>query len=147
MMRATVKSIADAIADLVERTGGPVTLAEVADGIPGFSVDRGADAAWCWEAEDLLIWDGMTEEGCAALRHVVKTGRVAIQQSNALIYILQGRYLVTSNWVPIALVPSAKANYRTANMLVSAPEQTLKKIEDMAASMHLRGSRRIDHAI
>ena len=35
-MRATVKSIADAIIDLVERADRPVTLAQLASRIPDF---------------------------------------------------------------------------------------------------------------
>jgi hypothetical protein len=140
-----VRRIADAIADYVERTGGPVTLAEIADGIPGFSVDRGADSAWCWETEDVLIWDGMTKEGCAALRHVVMTRRVTIQQSSRLLYFFHGRYLSAPNWGPIALAPAAKANFRTPTILLSAPEKTLKQLEDAAAKRGLHGWQRTNH--
>ena len=140
-----VKRISDAIVGLVERTGGPVTLVEIADGIQGFSVDRGADAAWCWEIEDFLIWDGMTKEGWAALRHVVMTGRVTFQQSSRLLYFFHGRYLSAPNWVPTALAPAAKANFRTPTMLLSAPEKTLEQLEDAAATRGLHGWQRINH--
>jgi hypothetical protein len=139
-----VKRISDAIVDLVERTGGPVTLAEIAD-VPGFSVERGTDAAWCWETEEVLIWDGMTEDGCAALRHVVMAGRVTMQQSSRFLYFFHGRYLSAPNWVPIALAPAAKANFRTPTVLLSVPEKTLEHLEDAAATMGLHGRQRINH--
>jgi hypothetical protein len=144
-MPAPVKFIADAILDYVERAGRPVTLAEVAIQISGFS-DPNANTVWCWETWDFLIWDGMTKDGCAALRHIVKTGRVGMQQSKLPLYLFHGQCLSDPNWVPIALIPASKANFQTATILVSVPEETLTQMENLIAKMGRQGGRRINHA-
>ena len=87
-MRAhLVKLIARRIVDVVERAGAPVSLAYIEQTVPDFASRD--DTAWCWEGgdEDALLWDGMTAEGCAALREIVATGLVALSRGRALIYL------------------------------------------------------------
>ena len=73
--------IADAIVDLVERTDGPVTLAQINREIPGFGT--GEDPSWAYhinhEGGVGIIWDGMTKAGTEALRKVIRGRRVAVQ--------------------------------------------------------------------
>jgi hypothetical protein len=89
----TADDIANSIVHLVERTDGPVTLARIAHEVPGFAQDN----LPAWEyfvslaGREVLFWDGMTEEGCAALRAVMSGRRVAVQHVNLLPYILEDR--------------------------------------------------------
>jgi hypothetical protein len=107
----SAKRIAEAIVDFVERVGGPVTLAQIEREIRGFAERDDRPRAWSYVTEgddgeaDDLIWDGMTEEGCAALRKVLLERKVAIQMAPQLIYWLGGRYPVDPKWVPISLLP------------------------------------------
>jgi hypothetical protein len=57
-------AIANAIVDFVERTGGPVTLAQIEREVAGFKA--GNKPSWEYvtgeDQDENLIWDGMTEE-------------------------------------------------------------------------------------
>lgn len=107
--------IADAIADLVERNNGPVTLAQIEREIPGFA--KREPPAWehFLERDDgeTFIWDGMTEVGLTALRKVMSGRRVAVQYVSPLPYILEDCFIADEGWWPIVLLPARAANLDT----------------------------------
>jgi hypothetical protein len=117
-------AIANSIVELVERTDGPVTLARIKREIPGFA--KQAAPAWAYVVEhdegEMLIWDGMTEGGLAALRRVVGGREVAIQYVNHLPYLAEDCLLDDESWVPIVLLPKSAANLNTPNWLVRASQ-------------------------
>ena len=82
--------IADAIVELVEGTDGLVLLTQIDRDISGFAKET--PPSWSktinHEDRELLLWDGMTEAGAAALGHVIFGGRVAIQAVDARLYLL-----------------------------------------------------------
>jgi hypothetical protein len=111
--------IADAIVELVERTNGPVTLLELEREIPGFATKE----ARKWDytvGPKMLIWDGMTEAGCAALHQVMSARRVAIQFVNRQPYILEGCTITDETWRPIVLLPARAANLDSPTWLLRA---------------------------
>jgi hypothetical protein len=143
----TASNIADAIVEFVERIGGPVTLARIDREISGFAEHDDRAPAWCYECEggegegDTLMWDGMTEEGCAALRSVLAQRRVAIKPAPRLVYLLEGRFPLSQNWVPIALVPARMANLEMPGLLVRGPQAVLDQCMARAAAEQLDGLR------
>ncbi len=128
------KEIANAIVELVERAGGPVTLARIEREIPGFKVNDNATRSWEYvtgaDQDKNVIWDGMTEEGCAALRKVLLEHRVAMQPASRLVYFLEGASPVHQNWVPVSLIPARMAKLDAGGVLISGPQEVL----DMAMS-------------
>ena len=64
------RRIADAIVELVERTDGPVTLAQVEREVPGFA--KHDAPSWghvvTRPGREISFWYDMTEAGVAALR-------------------------------------------------------------------------------
>jgi hypothetical protein len=118
-MEKQASRIADAIVDLVERNNGPVTLAQIEREILGFAKET--PPAWSkminHNGRELLIWDGMTEAGAAALGKVIFGGRVAIQ-ADLRPYLLEGCLIKNENWWPIGLLPAGKANLRAPNNLL-----------------------------
>lgn len=128
--------IAKAIIELVERVGGPVTLAQIELEIPGFAEqdDRAHSWSYCQ-----LIWDGMSEEGCAALRSVLVGRRVAIQMTPLAVYFLQGRYPVSEDWTPISLVPARMANLMTPRLLIRGAQDVLDQMMARAAAEGVSG--------
>jgi len=107
--------IADAIVELVERTDGPVTLAQINREIPGFSTNE--DPSWDYHIKHEggvgIIWDGMTEAGTEALRKVIRGRRVTVQLVDAWLYILEGGGIRNERWRPIVLLPARAANLET----------------------------------
>jgi hypothetical protein len=101
--------IADAIVDLVERTDGPVTLAQVEREIPGFAKED--PPAWSQMLVDgLFLWDGMTEAGCAALAR-----QSQIPQNNPQRLLWHLKRLLHSKPCTV-LKRSVTANFRMPNM-------------------------------
>jgi hypothetical protein len=138
--------LADAIVELVERTDGPVTLARIDREIPGFAAKE--PPAWDYVIEDesrqALIWDGMTQAGCAALRKVMSGRRVAVQHLiNPLMYLLECSYPQSDNWTPVVLLPVRTANLDTPRWLMRYPEKVLNECMRMAAARGERGYRRL----
>jgi hypothetical protein len=109
------ETISNAIVELVERTDGPVTLAQIAREIPGFA--QPTAPAWQYAIEDaegdLLIWDGMTEAATTALRKVLRGRKVAVQLVDVRPYLLDGCVITAKNWLPIVLLPKKAANLDT----------------------------------
>ena|SRR2546427_9171487 len=141
-----VNRIVDSIVDFVERAGKPVTLAQIADQVPHFSTDS-SGMSWFWEIGDAVLWDGMTREGCRALRKVVGDRRVALAPASLLTYALHGAALpADERWVPIALAPAAMATFRTPVLLWLAPEDMMQEIEKRAAAERLHGFFRVGQA-
>jgi len=120
----TTNAIANSIVELVERTDGPVTLARINREIPGFA--KQTAPAWAYVVKhaegEMLIWDGMTEAGLAALRHVISGRKVAVQLVNHLPYLAADCLLSDESWVPIVLLPKNAANLNTPNWLVRASQ-------------------------
>jgi hypothetical protein len=112
--------IADAIVGLVERTDGPVTLAQIQREIAGFA----AETAPMWEyviehgAKEVVIWDGMTGAGLAALMKVMSGRRVAVQLVSEWPYLLEDLLLDQPHWQPVVLLPAKAANLDTARWLM-----------------------------
>jgi len=117
--------IADLIVDLVERTDGPVTLAQIDREVPGFA--KKEPPAWCHVVEhaggEMFIWEGMTEAGHMALRQVMGGRKVAIQFVNELPYILEDCFIENENWWPIVLLPARAANLNSPNWLIRASQE------------------------
>jgi hypothetical protein len=113
--------MADLIVELVERTDGPVTLARIHREIQGFAKEDPHVWQYYLERDDgeQIIWDGMTEAGLKALNKVMCGRRVAIQYlTSQLLYLIDGCYHRSENWVPIVLLPAKAANVDTPNWLV-----------------------------
>jgi hypothetical protein len=112
--------IADAIVDLVERTDGPVTLAQIEREIPDFATSGPPAWEYFLERDDgeTIIWDGMTEAGFMALRKVMSGRRVAVQYVNPLPYILEDCFIDDGRWWPVVLLPARAANLDTPRWLI-----------------------------
>jgi hypothetical protein len=108
-------SIAEAIVDLVERTDGPVTLAQVEREIPGFVANESPAKGYIIEHDDgeAVIWNRMTEAGLTALRKVIRGRRLAIQFVNVLPYFLEDCFIDDERWWPMVLLPARAANLET----------------------------------
>jgi hypothetical protein len=110
-----VARIADAIVDLVERTGGPVLLHELDQKVPGFK----ARGRWGYNyfitnnGKEIIYWQDMTEAGLEALRSVLSSRRVAVQYVSGLLYFVDGVQVDADAWEPIALLPVRAANIDT----------------------------------
>jgi hypothetical protein len=115
-----VDTISNAIVALVERTDGPVTLAQIERDVPGFA--EGRLPAWEYFVEEpdeeLLIWDGMTQAGTMALGDILRGRKVAVQLVNVVPYLLDGRVLMNDKWWPIVLLPKEAANLSTPRWLM-----------------------------
>jgi hypothetical protein len=121
--------IADAIVELVERRGGPVTLATVHN-IPGFATKTAPFWRYAFkpdahtfkaDAKKIIIWDGMSKAGRVALEEVLSEHRVAVETVPRLIYFLQGACIEDKEWLPIALIPATAANLDTPHFLMRLP--------------------------
>jgi hypothetical protein len=136
--------IADAIVELVERVDGPVTLVRIDREITGFA--KKEPPAWEYFLEDgggeALIWDGMTEAGCAALRKVMSGRRVAVQRLiNLLPYLVEGGYPQCENWMPVVSLPVRAANLDTPNWRMRGSQQFLDHCMREAAARGMQGYR------
>jgi len=115
--------IADAIVELVERSDGPVTLAQVQREISGFAKHEPPS----WEhvvkhdGRETSFWSEMTEAGLTALLKVTRERRVAIQFVSILPYILDGCLIENEDWQPIVLLPARAANVDSPNWLLRVP--------------------------
>jgi hypothetical protein len=146
------KKIAKAIVELVERVGGPVTLAQIEREVPGFAERPDSAEAWSYvtgfgDEEGSLIWDGMTEEGCAALRSVLLERRVAVQMTPALLYWLEGRHPLDQSWAPISLLPGRMANLETPRLLIRGSQDVLDQAMVRAAAEGVSGFRLLHPAL
>jgi hypothetical protein len=141
----TARAIANSIVELVERTDGPVTLAQIAREVPGFAQNE--PPAWAYVVEhakgEWLIWDGMTEAGNAALRDVMSGRRVAVQFVNPLPYIQENCVSGSENWQPIVLLPKNAGNLHTRNWLMRASPGFQKYAIERAANEGIAGYRPI----
>jgi hypothetical protein len=127
--------IADAIVDLVERTNGPVTLAQVEREIEGFHKDE--PPFWChvvtYAGGEASLWDEMTEAGLAALQKVTIERRVTVQFVSILPYILDSCVIADESWQPIVLLPARAANVDSRNWLIRVPQNVQDCIAKEAA--------------
>jgi hypothetical protein len=116
--------IADAIVELVERTDGPVTLAQVEREVPGFAGHAPPffDHVVRRAGRDTSYWYDMSEAGVGALSKVMRGRRVAIQFVNSLLYVLEGRFTDNENWQPIVLLPARAANLDSPRCLLRASQ-------------------------
>jgi hypothetical protein len=138
-------AIANSIVDLVEREDGPVTLAQIAREVPGFAKET--SPAWEYFVTrpqgEMLIWNCMTEAGCAALRMVMSGRRVAVQYVSSLPYIPEDRVPTDENWQPIVLLPRSTANLDAPNWLMRASRGLRSSALAQAAKKGLTGFRPI----
>src|SRR5262245_34803060 len=127
--------IADAIVELVERVGGPVTLTRIEREVSGFAARSGQAAAWCYEVGDAVMWYGMTKAGCDALRLVLTERRVTTQPGKVrwLVHFLDGR-LPPNNLFPLDLLPASMANLETPRLLVCGSADILDQCMARAAA-------------
>jgi hypothetical protein len=132
-----VNQIRNQIVDVVEKVGGPVTLARIARDVTGFEA-RGS-YTWDYELGDMLVWTKMTKAGMRALNDVIFGKRVAVGPASALIYFLDGRYCTAANWMPILLLPKAMANFRTLGLLASGSEEVLQQFDALLAAHRAQG--------
>jgi hypothetical protein len=141
----TAKHIANSIVKLVKRIGGPVTLAQIASEIPGFS--REEPPAWSYivthAGGELLVWDCMTKEGYSALRNVMSGRRVAVQFVSSLPYFLENSLLGSENWKPIVLLPKSAGNLETPLWLLRASPGYREYSMARAAKERIAGYRKI----
>jgi hypothetical protein len=117
-------AIRTAIIALVERTDGPVTLAQIDREIPGFANDGpgGREYFVQHSGVECVIWTGMTDAGLMALRDVMRGRKVAVQFVNPMLYVLENCVCENENWQPIVLLPKTAANLDTPNWLVRASQ-------------------------
>jgi hypothetical protein len=140
------KTIATAVIELVERVGGPVTLAQIECEVSGFAERPDSAEAWSYvtgfgDEDGILIWDGMTEEGCAGLRSVLLERRVAVQMTPAALYLLEGRCPLDHKWVPVSLLPARMANLETPRLLIRGSQDVLDQAMVRAAAEGVSGFR------
>lgn len=133
--------IAASILELVERTNGPVTLAQIERDVPGFAKQQ--PPAWCLDhpGGEMFIWDGMTEEGHTALCEVMYGHKATIQLVNALPYLLEGCVIKNGSWHPIVLLPARAANLETPHWLMRASPDYLAYCMKRAAEEGKTGYR------
>ena len=128
------RRIADAIVELVERTDGPVTLAQVEREVPGFA--KHDAPSWghvlTRPGREISFWSGMTEAGLAALNNVTSERRVAIQYVSLLLYMLEDCIITDENWQPIVMLPARAANLETPNWLMRLPQDAMQTMEGKA---------------
>ncbi len=120
-----------------------MTLARIEREVPEFAQQEGR-RDWSWVAGDNdehVIWDGMTKEGCEALRRVVLERRVAIQSCPSSVYVFESRWPHDSAWVPIVLVPAGMANMDTPGPLIRGSQQVLDRMTARAAAESVSGFR------
>ena len=136
------------LSNLVECAGGPVTLAQIEREVAGFKAENNATQSWEYvtgeDQDENLIWDGMTEEGCAALRSLLVERRLAIQMTPLSIYLLEGRCPVDQTWAPISLIPAGMANLETPRLLMRGPQECLDQVMARARDEGVAGFRVID---
>jgi hypothetical protein len=126
-MEKQASRIADAIVNLVERTDGYVTCAQIEREVECFAA-KGPDS-WVYLLSEgsgqrtLVIWDGMTKAGALGLRQVMHERRVAVQFVIRDLYL--DRFLEDENWVPIVLLPVRAANLAGPRWLIRAPPAEL----------------------
>jgi hypothetical protein len=137
----TATAISNAIVELVERTDGAVTLAQIAREIPGFSDNRSPGWDYAFEHSGVIwtIWRGMAKAGWAALRDVTSGHKVAVQHVNVVPYIAENCVLQTENWMPIVLLPKRAGNLRTPNWLLRASPLLQERTLAHAAEKGLAG--------
>jgi hypothetical protein len=131
-----VSRIADAIVELVERTNGPVTLAQVGREVAGFTKDD--PPFWAHlithASGETSFWYDMTEAGLAAFRQVMNGRRVAVQFVNMMPYLLEGYLIENEKWQPIMLLPAKAANVESPKYLLRYPLWCLEHIASRAAA-------------
>jgi hypothetical protein len=137
----TAAAISNAIVELVERTDGPVTLAQIAREIPDLAANRSPGWKYAFEHSGVIwtIWSGMSKAGSAALRNVTTGYKVAVQLVNELPYIAENCMLQTENWMPIVLLPKRTGNLRTPNWLLRASPLLQERTVAQAAEKGLAG--------
>jgi len=133
-IKKETRRIADAIVELVERTNGPVTLAQVEREVAGFA--KHDAPSWAHVVTrprgETSFWEGMTEAGVAALHNVMDERRVAIQFVNLLPYMMEDCLLQNEEWQPIVLLPARAANLDTPNWLMRLPQAIRKTMKGKA---------------
>jgi hypothetical protein len=82
-------------------------------------------------AGEAVLWDGMTEAGYKALRHVLNEREVALQLVNALPYIFENVRLIDPAWQPVLLLPVRAAN-------INGPHWAFRVSPALAPQMMLR---------
>jgi hypothetical protein len=137
---ALATMIADLIVDLVNKTNGPVTLAQIDRDVPGFAQKNRPNHCYVIrEKTEQVFWNGMSEGGYLALRDVIFERRVAIQFVNALPYLLQNCVVYDADWVPTVLIPAKAANLSAPRRLVRLSESTREAVMATAAANVIRG--------
>jgi hypothetical protein len=136
--------IADAIVELVEGADVFVLLTQIDREISGFA--KKTAPSWSktinHKDRELLLWDGMTEAGAAALGHVIFGGKVAIQAVEAPLYLVDECVLENENWWPIALLPARAATLHARNnVLMRVSSKFLDYYVERTAAEGLSGYR------
>jgi hypothetical protein len=118
-----VARMAREIVSLVERIDGPVPLNRIDEHVSGFRAPHGP--SWSYfmrhSAGEAVLWDGMTEAGYKALRHVLNERKVALQFVNALPYFFEDVRLTDPAWQPVVLLPMRAANVDGPNWAFRVP--------------------------
>ena len=144
-LNASAAKIADAIIDLVEKAGGPVTLARITTDVPGFAEQVGP--AWEYVVDHAdgraTIWTGMTEEGYSALREVIGGRRVAVQPVPFWFYLVEDSICTAENWLPLVLRPASVANIECGRWLLHIPPNQQKGMMELAAAKNILPYRHI----
>ena len=121
------------IVSLVERIDGPAPLNRIDQHVSGFRALHGP--SWSYfmrhSAGEAVLWDGMTEAGYKALRHVLNEREVALQLVNALPYIFENVRLIDPDWQPVLLLPVRAAN-------INGPHWAFRVPPALAPQMMLR---------
>lgn len=100
-------AMADAIEAYVRRSGGGATFVDFENHIPGFSGDD-YRISFTGEASNIVLWQGMTETGVAALEILRKAQRIVPVPTSILTYYADGKVLT----YPLAKRPP-KGGYTT----------------------------------
>lgn len=88
-LAATVATLKPTLLAFLER--GHVSFAELMKEVPGFS---GGDFEYVLEfCENIILWGGMTEAGCEAIRELKVEGKIHFEPAGPLVYLIDGAAL------------------------------------------------------
>ena len=109
-----------AILDLVERLGGGVSFIELCQRIEGFAGDH-----VCTLNGQVVLWQGLSDAGIAALSQLQANGQIAFVACSPLVYLIDGQMLrlpiakrrhhayKRPHWYPVTLSTPAQLRAHT----------------------------------
>jgi hypothetical protein len=106
---------AQAIISLVQTRRG-VSFVEITDLLEPYMEVQGQQALHLPDYPNLILWSGMSEAACTAIREALATGTIEYRPTSPLVYMIDGgfpdmplakslRHYTVPHWVPVTLNP------------------------------------------